>query len=120
MDTRYKALILVLVVSLAGLVLYLAVAGQIPEDRPPGRARLVYAFPFMKGGHAMSTIKVLELVGSSPRDWQDAVSSAVKEAQAQVQDVVGVEICNWTATVNGGSITEYKANVKIAYSDQKS
>lgn len=120
MDTRYKALLVVLVVSLTGLVLYLAVAGQGPNEGPPPRARLVHTPEIVRGGRPMPAVKVLELVGSSPRDWHDAVENAVKEAQSLVSDVVGVEVYNWTANVRNGNISEYKANVKVAYSDKGS
>ncbi|MBU2702890.1 flavin-binding protein dodecin [Sporomusaceae bacterium BoRhaA] len=48
--------------------------------------------------------KVIELVGSSSHNWEEAVSNA------------GIEVSNFTAKINNGSITEYKANVHIAFS----
>ena len=34
--------------------------------------------------------KVLELIGSSPNGWEDAVANAVKEAAKSVHDIKGV------------------------------
>lgn len=63
----------------------------------------------------MAVVKVLELVGDSKKDWQDAVSVAVTEAAKTVDHITGVEVANWTANVQGGRIVEYKANVKVAF-----
>jgi len=63
----------------------------------------------------VTVIKVLELVGESPNSWQEAVQNAVLEASRTVDNITGVEIYNMTANVDGGNITEYKANVKVAF-----
>ncbi|NLK52076.1 MAG: dodecin domain-containing protein [Syntrophomonadaceae bacterium] len=62
-------------------------------------------------------VKVVELVGESPRSWNDAVQMAVREAGQAHQNISGVEVYNLTANVKEGRITEYKANVKVAYTD---
>lgn len=62
-------------------------------------------------------VKVLELVGESQTGWKDAVQSAVDEASKSHPEITGVEVYNFTANVNGGRLTEYKANVKVAYTD---
>jgi len=62
-------------------------------------------------------VKVVELVGESPANWKDAVQQAVSEASHSVENITGVEIMNLTANVEGGKLTEFKANVKIAYTD---
>ncbi|MGB9846681.1 MAG: dodecin family protein [Desulfotomaculales bacterium] len=60
-------------------------------------------------------VKVMELVGSSPNGWKSAVQAAVDEARKTAADIVGVEVVNFTATVENGQVTEYRANVKIAH-----
>lgn len=75
----------------------------------PERAILV------KGGEVMTVVKVLELVGESKTDWQDAVQNAVAEASATVDGITGVEVYNLTANVENGKVVEYKANVKVAF-----
>ncbi|MGF7184986.1 hypothetical protein GGQ84_001071 [Desulfitispora alkaliphila] len=59
--------------------------------------------------------KVIELVGESRDNWNDAVQSAVREASQTVSNISGVEIYNLTANVDNGNIVEYKANVKVVY-----
>lgn len=63
-------------------------------------------------------VKVVELVGESKVGWKDAVSSAINEAAKDIPNITGVEIYNLTANVENGRITEYKANVKVAYASQ--
>ncbi|MGI9951566.1 dodecin family protein [Moorellaceae bacterium AZ2] len=62
-------------------------------------------------------VKVAELVGQSPANWKDAVQAAVAEAAKEIPNISGVEICNLTANVKNGKLTEFKANVKIVYAD---
>lgn len=62
-------------------------------------------------------VKVSEMVGESPDGWKGAVQSAVNEASRSIKNIVGVEIVNFTANVENGRISEYKANLKIAHTD---
>ncbi|HEY8487015.1 MAG TPA: dodecin family protein [Limnochordales bacterium] len=65
----------------------------------------------------MAVVKVIELVGESPIGWEDAVRQAVRQAARTIRHISGVEVLNWTANVDptDGSITEYKADVQIAF-----
>ncbi len=65
-------------------------------------------------------IKVVELIGESNNNWNDAVQQAVQQASKSIPNITGVEVYNLTAGVSGGRLSEYKANVKIAYSDETS
>lgn len=60
-------------------------------------------------------VKVVELVGSSPHNWTEAVDEAVMEASKTIDDILGVEVTNFTAKIDHGRISEYKADVKIAF-----
>lgn len=63
----------------------------------------------------MAVVKILELVGESRKDWQDAVQAAVREAAKTVDNITGVEVTNFTAHVEQGNIVGYKADVKVAF-----
>jgi hypothetical protein len=65
--------------------------------------------------NSMSVAKIIELVASSDKSWDDAVRAAVEEAAKTVRGIRGVDVQDWTARVKGGRIVEYKANVKIAF-----
>lgn len=63
----------------------------------------------------MGVVKVIELVGTSKHNWTDAVDCAVAEASKTLDDIVGVEVTNFTANINNDKITEYKADVRVAF-----
>lgn len=60
-------------------------------------------------------IKVTEMVGESNMGWKDAVQSAVSEASRSLNEIVAVEVVNFTANVENGRVVEYKANLKVAH-----
>jgi len=62
-------------------------------------------------------VKVIELIGESNDNWNDAVKQAVKQASTSIPNITGVEVYNLTAGVSAGRLIEYKANVKVAYTD---
>ncbi|MBC7104538.1 MAG: dodecin domain-containing protein [Firmicutes bacterium] len=62
-------------------------------------------------------VKVAELVGESTDGWRSAVQAAVAEASRTFGNITGVEVINFTANVRNGQVVEYKANVKVAYTD---
>ena len=63
----------------------------------------------------MTAIKVIKVIGTSEESWEDAAKEAVREASQTVEDVHGVEVEGWTATVEDGGIVGYKATVEIAF-----
>lgn len=60
-------------------------------------------------------VKVVELVGSSPNSFSDAVRNAVKTASQTIRNIRGVEVISSSAEVDGGNLTNYKVNCKIAF-----
>lgn len=65
----------------------------------------------------MVHVKVSEMVGESPDSWKGAVQSAIVEASRYGKNIVGVEIVNFTASVENGQLVGYKANMKLAHTD---
>lgn len=63
----------------------------------------------------MSVVKILELIGSSPDGWNEAVQNAVTEAAKTVKNIKGVHVKRCTAKVEDNKIVEYNADVKIAF-----
>jgi dodecin len=61
-------------------------------------------------------VKVIELVGSSPDSFSDAVRNAVKVASKSLRNIQGVEVIGSNATVgDDGSLTNYKVHCKVAF-----
>lgn len=63
----------------------------------------------------MTAIKIIKVLGTSTESWEDAARNAVGEASQTIDDISGVEVEDWTATVEDGTITGYKATVEIAF-----
>lgn len=62
-----------------------------------------------------AVVKVLELVGSSPNSFSDAVRNAVGRAGQTIRNITGVDVVSSSATVENGQIVNYKVAVKIAF-----
>lgn len=63
----------------------------------------------------MTAVKIIKVLGTSTESWEDAAREAVSQASETVDDIRGVEVEDWTATVEDGTITDYKATVEIAF-----
>lgn len=61
--------------------------------------------------------KIIDLVGSSDKSWQDAAQAALNETKKTIHGITGVEVGDMTAKVDpkSGNITEYHTAVKIAF-----
>jgi flavin-binding protein dodecin len=75
----------------------------------------IHQVVLMKGGEAMSVVKVVELVGESPDGWKDAIDQAVAKASETIHNIKGVEIKNFTAKVEDGRVIGYKADMSLAF-----
>lgn len=64
---------------------------------------------------SVTVVKVVELVADSSKGWQDAIENAVARAAETIDDISGVEVKNLTATVSNGKVTEYKADLHVAF-----
>lgn len=60
-------------------------------------------------------VKVIELVGSSPTSFEDAVRTAVRTAALSIRNIRGVDVVAQSASVDGADIVNYKATCRIAF-----
>ena len=63
----------------------------------------------------MHVVKIVELIGSSPKGWQEATEAALKEAAKTVKNIKSIHVKRCTAKVENNKIIEYRAVVKIAF-----
>ncbi|KYK30415.1 MAG: hypothetical protein AYK19_18370 [Theionarchaea archaeon DG-70-1] len=63
----------------------------------------------------MNIVKVIEVIGASDKGWNDAIQSALDEAAKTVDNIVGIDVLGMSGKVENNKITEYKANMKIAF-----
>ena len=63
----------------------------------------------------MTAVKVIRVIGSSEDSWEAAAREAFEQASETIDDISGIEVESWTADVEDGAITEYRATVEIAF-----
>ena len=61
--------------------------------------------------------KIIEIVGSLDKSWEDAAQVAVDEARKTIHGIHGIEVKDMTATVdtNTGKISQFRAGVKVSF-----
>jgi flavin-binding protein dodecin len=60
-------------------------------------------------------VKVIEVVGSSEKSWEDAVQHVVGEAAMTLRHIRAVDVIKQTAHVKDGRICEYRVTMHIAF-----
>ena len=68
-----------------------------------------------KAGSADSVYKVIELVGTSSKSWEDAAKNAVETAAGSLRDLRVAEIVKLDMTVENGKIGAYRARVLVSF-----
>lgn len=63
----------------------------------------------------MTAVKVIKVMGTSEESWAAAAEEALANADETVDDISGLEIESWTADVENGEVTEYRATTEIAF-----
>jgi flavin-binding protein dodecin len=66
------------------------------------------------GGDRLA-VKLVELMGTSSKSWDDAVEEAVAKASESIRGIHGVDILGFKAKIENGKIIQYRADVKIAF-----
>ncbi len=63
----------------------------------------------------MAVLKVVEIMASSSKSWEDATEIAVKTAGKTVKGIKSVYIQDQSAVVKDNKITEFRVNVKLSF-----
>ncbi len=63
----------------------------------------------------MTAVKIIKVLGTSEESWEDAAREAVEQASQTIEEISGIEVEDWTADVENGEITGYKATVEVAF-----
>ncbi len=63
----------------------------------------------------MSIVKVIEVISSSKKGWEDAAQEAVKGASKSVKNIKHFYVESMTAVVDGDEIKEYRINGKLSF-----
>lgn len=63
----------------------------------------------------MPILKVIEIMASSEKSWEDATALAVKTASKTVKEIRSVNVQDMSAVVKNNKITEFRVNTKITF-----
>ena len=66
-----------------------------------------------------SIYKIVELVGTSPKSWEEAVQSVVNAASKTVRDLRIAEVRELDVRLENGKIAEYRAKVRLSFKYEK-
>lgn len=64
---------------------------------------------------AKSVYKIIELVGRSPKSWEDAAKNAVETAGKSLKDLRIAEVAELDMQVDQGKVVSYRARVKVSF-----
>ena len=63
----------------------------------------------------MSVLKVIEIMASSPKSWEDATRNAVKHAGKSIKGIKSAFVQSQSVVVDGNDVSQYRVNVKITF-----
>lgn len=63
----------------------------------------------------MAIMKVIEVLSSSTKSWEEATQNAVKQASKTVKNIRSVYVAEQSAVVNGDEVTEYRVNLRLTF-----
>ena len=70
---------------------------------------------FRKGEGMKGAYKIIELVGSSKKSWEEAAKNAVETAGKSLRDLRVAEIEKLDMKVENNKVTAFRAKVKLSF-----
>jgi hypothetical protein len=62
-----------------------------------------------------STYKVIELIGTSEKSWEDAAKNAIETASKTLKDLRIAEVVKLDMKIENGKVTAYRARVELSF-----
>jgi len=62
-----------------------------------------------------SVYKIIEIVGTSTKSWEDAAKIAVETASQSLEDLRVAEVVKQDVTVENGKVTSYRVRLNISF-----
>jgi dodecin len=62
-----------------------------------------------------SVYKVIELVGTSPKSWNEAAKAAVERAAETLRDLRVAEVVAQDVVITDGKVEAYRVKVKVSF-----
>ena len=68
---------------------------------------------------ATSVYKIIELVGTSEKSWDDAARNAVETAAKSLEDLRIAEVGKLDMQIDNGKVVSYRARVMVSFKYKK-
>jgi flavin-binding protein dodecin len=78
----------------------------------PGKIRGIMA---KKSASSESVYKLVEVIGTSTRSWEDAANNAVETAAKTLRDLRIAEVVKMDMKVENGKVKEYRTRVLLSF-----
>ncbi|RJP70782.1 MAG: dodecin domain-containing protein [Candidatus Abyssobacteria bacterium SURF_17] len=63
----------------------------------------------------MAVARVTEIIASSPKGFETAITEGLKRANKTLRGLTGIEVVAMKAKVENGKITEYRVQMNITF-----
>lgn len=67
----------------------------------------------------MSVYKVVEIIGSSKKSWEDAAKNAVEMMAESMQEIRIAEVIELDMKMDKGKVVEYRAKLSVSFKYDK-
>lgn len=67
----------------------------------------------------MSVYKIIELVGTSKKSWEDAATQAVEAASKSLRDLRVAEVTKLDLKIEDGEVKAYRARISVSFKVEK-
>ncbi len=64
---------------------------------------------------AGSVYKIIEIVGTSPKSWEEAAKTALETASNSITDLRIAEVVKQDVTVENGKVSAYRVRLNISF-----
>ncbi|MCK0114843.1 MULTISPECIES: dodecin family protein [Gelidibacter] len=63
----------------------------------------------------MAVLKVIEILASSDKSWEDATKNGVDHASKTIKNIKSVYVKDQSVTVKNNELAQYRVNLKITF-----
>ena len=63
----------------------------------------------------MSVLKVVEILGNSAKNFEDAIQNVINEASKTIKGIKSVYVKDMQVTVNENKISQYRVTTKVTF-----
>jgi flavin-binding protein dodecin len=64
---------------------------------------------------AESVYKVLELIGTSTKSWEDAATAAIRRASSTLRDLRVAEVVQQDLVITDGKVEAFRTKLKVSF-----